>query len=841
MPPISPGVYTKIIDLSEYVQNVPSTIGFIAIVSERGPDNRLVFTNARDFYLDFGEPNITYLGSLGKQYGQGPYVASSFLKQSDSLYVIRVLPTDEETNNPASYANLVFAVKNDVLEDSTNNPLMNVLNIPDKAKVVDIQYFAEKSSINTFSSSLFGYTDLYFPYEENNGTLNLSPIPLVKPIDVTSIPFLSDSTGIDTTGYTFAGENRIYLGRAAIGLDGIHYTLTDSTYIFDTSNITWDSTNSTITVVNETGSRTFYLENVESVNIADNVVSINFKDDAIIHIPVYILEAFPRNIKSESDARKIIKSLIRDYYLYLLNDETYKDLFEVRPVLNLNSASEFESVLGTGTLDLNNTLDVFNKNADGSGRYSGLFIIFGVGRGQWYNNFRIRITPHNIPMKALENIYVLEIEKKQKAMDYDSATKSWVETFEVVQALEICLDPNKVDDSGDSLFIVDVLNNYFRYLKADIAGEGDDESAMREKIAWLDALIKKIKSKFAVVDVEYESPLDGSTKTTQYDFSDLFDFWTKDTFVGAERLGGGSDGDINDPEVLKQLLVKAYSGLLKKAYKETGDPAYVNPVYVDEVLNTEDYYFNIVMDAGYPTEVKNAIVSLCRDARKDCIAILDNGDNRTTSEALDKRLYVNTYNTFYAALYECYTKIYDVFTGKDIWVTPVYHMASIIPYTENVAELWYAPAGFNRATIDGIKSMRFSPRQGERDQFYLNQINPIVRFNVGFTVWGQLTTQKRPTAMQNINIVRLVLYIKRALEQFCKFYIFELNDETTWNAVKRNIELFLEEIKTKRGLYDYKVEVGATEYEIKKKIMHVNVTLNPVRVVEQIHLNFFIV
>ena len=56
---VSPGVYTKIIDLSEFVQNVPSTIGYIPIISERGRDNQLIFTNARDFYLDYGKPNIT--------------------------------------------------------------------------------------------------------------------------------------------------------------------------------------------------------------------------------------------------------------------------------------------------------------------------------------------------------------------------------------------------------------------------------------------------------------------------------------------------------------------------------------------------------------------------------------------------------------------------------------------------------------------------------------------------------------------------------------------------------------------------------------------------------------
>ena len=100
--PISPGVYTSITDLSTYVAAVPSTIAFISIICEKGPDNQLTFVGGTgsDFYTLFGEPNINY---AGKDWGSGPYVCDSFLKQSQNLYVIRVLPTD------AAYANLVVS------------------------------------------------------------------------------------------------------------------------------------------------------------------------------------------------------------------------------------------------------------------------------------------------------------------------------------------------------------------------------------------------------------------------------------------------------------------------------------------------------------------------------------------------------------------------------------------------------------------------------------------------------------------------------------------------------------------------------------------------------------
>jgi len=124
---------------------------------------------------------------------------------------------------------------------------------------------------------------------------------------------------------------------------------------------------------------------------------------------------------------------------------------------------------------------------------------------------------------------------------------------------------------------------------------------------------------------------------------------------------------------------------------------------------------------------------------------------------------------------------------------------------------------------------------------YLKQLNPIVKFSDGYRVWGQLTSQSKASKMQNTNVVRLVLYCKRALELYCKNFIFEQNDAITWGLVAQDIVEFLEDIKNRRGLRSYSVEVSATAYELKTKAFHVNITMDPITPVEQIKLNFFIV
>ena len=305
-------------------------------------------------------------------------------------------------------------------------------------------------------------------------------------------------------------------------------------------------------------------------------------------------------------------------------------------------------------------------------------------------------------------------------------------------------------------------------------------------------------------------------------------------------LKKGFDGDIKNADGTFNSTGAGMNGrncLVAGYYGTLNNP--VTGIHEDSVFDTENIYFSMVFDCGYPDEVKSYISYLVQ-TRRDCVAILDNGDNSTCDKALFSRTTTHNFNNYLCALYEEYNKVFDAFTGQNVWFSPIYHMSTILPRNDSVSEIWFAPAGFNRAAIDSITGLRYNPKIGERDQMYLKQLNPIVKFAQGYVVWGQLTTQVKASALQDLNIVRLVLYVKRALEQYCRYFIFEQNDAITWGAVSDNIVSFLDDIRGKRGLYDYSVSVGATDYEIKRKTFHVDVTLNPTRVVEKIELNFYI-
>jgi hypothetical protein len=562
---------------------------------------------------------------------------------------------------------------------------------------------------------------------------------------------------------------------------------------------------------------------------------------------------------------------------------------------NLRIDSQLATVDTTASISITyvdsvNTKAELNTNLETSGDTKPIAFLYPVGRGDYYNGIGVRFTEYSNP--TVSGVYVLDIYERQS--DGDDV---------IVESFEVSFDPNSVDQAGDSLFIGYVLNTYSAYLRAEMeltSGEYTDgyklavksydkeigtvsavktvgsasitdnkqdfsdwENATETGNASYVVIAKDAKGNEVwgwlgassgddgeTINVFRERNLTGATQGWNgsydaFDENSTITYFIKesylsvaDAFTSSEPvpLRKGSEGSLRDAtgaldtSEAETLLEQAYAGLLTNPKTNAVE---------DSILDTENVYFTLVYDAGYPADVKTQISTLCQ-TRRDCVGIIDNGDNATVTAALATRNNVNTFNNYYVSIFEPFNKVSDPFTGQDIWFSPVYHMSYLLPRNDNVAEIWFAAAGFNRGAIDSIKELRYNPRLGQRDQMYLKQLNPIVKFSNGYVVWGQLTSQAKASALQDLNIVRLVLYCKRAIEQFCRFFIFEQNDPITWGQVSGAIVDFLEVVKNKRGLDDYQVEVGATDYERKTKTFHVNVTLEPTRVVEKIELNFFI-
>lgn len=537
-----------------------------------------------------------------------------------------------------------------------------------------------------------------------------------------------------------------------------------------------------------------------------------------------------------------------------------------------------------------NTINEIKTSLESAGTVFPICALYPIGRGDYYNQIGIRLTKYSNPM--INGVYVLDIYEKQS--DGDDV---------IIESFEVSFDPKTTDSSGDSIFIGYILEMYSSILRCemtlssgaytsgyDLIGKiydkdigyvtvnkneanaeiGDNKQLFtdwennaetgnsdymviakdgkgNEIYGWIGAATGD--------DFESAKIYSGRNLTTasrgwlgnvsDFDEDSTITYEIKksnsmvsDAFLSSNPipLKRGSDGSLLDASgdldtvVATQILAEGYAGTL------------INPVtglVEDKITDTENTYFTMTFDAGYPSSVKQQISTLVQ-TRRDGVAILDNGDNASFTHAINARVNTNTYNNYYVALYEEYNKVYDIFTGQDIWVSPVYHMAYILPRNDTVAELWYAAAGFNRASIDTIKELRFNPKLGQRDEMYLKQLNPIVKFSNGYTVWGQLTSQAKPSAMQDLNIVRLVLYCKKSIEAFARYFIYEMNDQITWNKFNNEVVGFLEEIKKKRGLYSYTVNTYSTDYLKKRKEFVCDIELYPTRTTEKISLNFFV-
>lgn len=273
----------------------------------------------------------------------------------------------------------------------------------------------------------------------------------------------------------------------------------------------------------------------------------------------------------------------------------------------------------------------------------------------------------------------------------------------------------------------------------------------------------------------------------------------------------------------------------------TGLQAFSNPEVID---------INILCAPGwYQSEVTNAGTKICQD-RGDAIYIFDTPFGLTAQRAND---WVNgtgeftddhtAFDSSYSASYWPWIQVADSYTHKDIWLPPTGFVTAVYAYNDNVAQLWYAPAGLNRGMINTAKAVEYSATKGERDIIYGNRncVNTIINYkNLGIVIWGQKTTQRKSTALDRVNVRRLLNYMKKIIASSTNYFIFDPNDEYQWNRWIDMVDPILQNIKQLRGVYDYKVEMAPTTSEIENNMMPGTIKIKPTKAAEYIPISFMI-
>jgi phage tail sheath protein FI len=304
---------------------------------------------------------------------------------------------------------------------------------------------------------------------------------------------------------------------------------------------------------------------------------------------------------------------------------------------------------------------------------------------------------------------------------------------------------------------------------------------------------------------------------------------------GRYVLTGGSDGIPSEPTLQDQLLIGNTAG-------STGIYALSEPEQIDIDL--------VAVPGHSSTDVIEAVLDFCQNVRMDCMAIIDPPFGLTVNEIVDWQngthpLNTTRFDSDFAALYWPWVKIRDTYNRVDVWVPPSGSILAVYARNDQLGQPWEAPAGATRGIVSGITDVFSRASLPERDEMYGNRncINPIVQFSdfQDFVVWGQKTMQRRPTALDRVNVRRLMFVIEKRIKKACLRLLFEPNDEIFRQRFIQICKSVLDEVKIGRGLYDYIIKADAelnTPDVIDRNEFRARIGVQPVKSVEFMFLEF---
>jgi hypothetical protein len=276
----------------------------------------------------------------------------------------------------------------------------------------------------------------------------------------------------------------------------------------------------------------------------------------------------------------------------------------------------------------------------------------------------------------------------------------------------------------------------------------------------------------------------------------------------------------------------------------------------DLFSDSETVDVNLVMSGKTPdsTDGKThatAIIDLC-ESRKDCVAFISprredvvgvtTGAAQTTNV---KGFFDNLNSTSYAVFDSGYKYMYDKYNDVYRYVPLNGDIAGLAANTDNVAEPWFSPAGYNRGQIRGAVKLAYNPTKAQRDILYPARINPVVTFpGQGTVLFGDKTGLSRPSAFDRINVRRLFIVLEKAIATAAKYQLFEFNDEFTRAQFKNLVEPFLRDVQGRRGITDFSVvcdETNNTGEVIDRNEFVCDIYIKPARSINFITLNFIAV
>lgn len=264
---------------------------------------------------------------------------------------------------------------------------------------------------------------------------------------------------------------------------------------------------------------------------------------------------------------------------------------------------------------------------------------------------------------------------------------------------------------------------------------------------------------------------------------------------------------------------------------------------LDAIANPDEIDINLIVLPGilkrHHSYVSNYAINIC-ESRGDCFYLMDNtGLTDSISTAVSE---VTSLDTNYAACYYPWVKILDPNTNIPLWVPPSVVMAGVYSFNDKVGYEWFAPAGLNRGGITEAVEAYSRLTHTERDELYSGRVNPIASFpGQGVVAWGQKTLQAQASALDRVNVRRLLIALKKFIASSSRYLVFEQNVTATRNRFLNIVNPYLTSVQDRAGLYAFKVvmdDTNNTPDVIDRNQLYGQIYLQPTRTAEFIVLDF---
>jgi len=258
--------------------------------------------------------------------------------------------------------------------------------------------------------------------------------------------------------------------------------------------------------------------------------------------------------------------------------------------------------------------------------------------------------------------------------------------------------------------------------------------------------------------------------------------------------------------------------------------------------NTDDYQFNVISAPGLIGTLHTQtaqLVSLAQ-GRTDCISVIDLVPYNSTIGTVTNE--AAGYDTSYSATYWPWLQTIDTATGQTVWAPASTYIPAVYAFTDASSDPWFAPAGLIRGALGSVIRAERKLTAGNRDTLYEANVNPIATFpGSGVVVFGQKTLQKRASALDRVNVRRLLIALKGYITQVSDNLVFEQNTIVTRNNFLAQVNPYLESVQQRQGLYAFQVvmdETNNTPDVIDRNELVGQIYLQPTKTAEFVILDF---